>query len=119
MPQMSLMASSQVMPLTFPNRVGLVVTPSRTPQALTVRISSMSAVSRKSFMAGSGVRWARCSPPILGRVPHPDVIVRLAGVELGFLVGRRAPEAGRFVGPPRGGVLGSHAEPHPGEAAAP
>src|SRR5437667_174833 len=41
------------MPLTLLNSVGLVVTPSRTPHELTVRISSMSAVSRKSFIGGS------------------------------------------------------------------
>jgi len=40
------------MPEVLAKRVGFVVTPSRTPQRATVRISSMSAVSRKSFVAG-------------------------------------------------------------------
>src|SRR5688572_23034233 len=39
------------MPLVLANSVGFVVTPSRMPHRATVRISSMSAVSRKIFMA--------------------------------------------------------------------
>src|SRR6266566_5613789 len=56
------------MPLVFAKSVGLVVTPSSTPQRWTVRISSMSAVSRKIFigvlLAGTAVRlsYARSRP---------------------------------------------------------
>jgi hypothetical protein len=52
--QISLRTSSYVEPLVLANSVGFVVTPSRTPQRATVRISSMSAVSRKIFIGLRG-----------------------------------------------------------------
>src|SRR4249919_3056566 len=43
-------------PPTLAYRVGLVVTPSRTPQRAAIRISSMSAVSRKIFIGQGSKR---------------------------------------------------------------
>ena len=58
--QTSLRISSYEPP-TLAYRVGLVVTPSSTPQRAAVLISSMSAVSRKIFMwAGSSRSSMRC-----------------------------------------------------------
>src|SRR5918993_4695104 len=100
------------MPLTFPNSVGLVVTPSRTPQSWTVRISSMSAVSRKSFMgqAPLGAWWVG-DAAILGEVPHPDVSARLSDVEGSLLFRRGACETGGLVGATRGAARGGDPQP--------
>src|SRR3954452_21117819 len=51
--QISLRTSSYDLPEVFANRVGFVVTPSRTPHLATWRISLMSAVSRKIFIGRS------------------------------------------------------------------
>ena len=65
--QTSLRMSSYEPPI-LAYSVGLVVTPSSTPQRATVRISSMSAVSRKIFMAGrlQGLRCVATSLRSLG-----------------------------------------------------
>src|SRR5258705_4117056 len=55
------------MPLVFAKSVGLVVTPSSTPQRWTVLISSMSAVSRKIFMRGAP-----------GRIGSPTIVRPIA-----------------------------------------
>src|SRR5215208_5099021 len=103
------------MPLVLPKSVGFVVTPSSTPQLWTVRISSMSAVSRNSFMWGS--RAVVGLAGILGRVSHPDVHARLSRIEFGFLIRRRPHEPGALIDANCHCVLGDHAEPHVGEAA--
>ena len=69
-------------------RVGLVVTPSSTPQRAAVRISSMSAVSRKIFIgAGSVVvQWVDGAPTSYAIVPT-------------LRTGRRAPRMTVVTGP--------------------
>ena len=68
--QISLRMSSYEPP-TLAYSVGLVVTPSSTPQRAAVRISSMSAVSRKIFIGQAP--WCRRGPR---RVRRPAILRR-------------------------------------------
>jgi len=63
--QTSLRISSYEPP-TLAYRDGFVVTPSSTPQRATVRISSMSAVSRKIFMRADSSRFGRVDAVYVG-----------------------------------------------------
>ena len=76
-------------PPTLAYRVGLVVTPSSTPQRAAVRISSMSAVSRKIFMAGR-LQRRKCVRPSLRSLAVPT--------ELGLRTGRRWRGSGVVTG---------------------